>query len=840
MIRKFKRNWLVSTMALLAILAGGLCLSAVVGDPYEEGDGEFVFCDSYQEVLEWRDADVGKPFRAGATISEKDNAGRIGRYLFTAETVSDRKMFNNLDLSGRTGTWNMAILVDDAVTVTVVPLDGTTPPATLPRCQGSALWSDAAFHVLSYPFQGGKNYRINFDYSNTCHMPHPDIMEDYDGIIAYVYPATVNCPACNHAMHAGAPCQTAGCDCGRCPECHHAAHEGAGCPIDACDCGKCSACHHAAHEGAACLMDGCDCGKCTACHHAAHAGTPCLTEGCDCGKCPDCHHARHLPNACPTTGCDCGKCPHCHHATHLPTACPETDCPCPATYLLNAAEIVPTAIRVGSSATATLEFLRRTNCHFIDGTTGTYTVAWSFQVRYKPLQTDAWQEETGGCATVLSHVETQTNDPIIYDKERLTFTPNKPGYWEIAAIATTTRVPNALDGTPLASSRTVKTWTVTAWDFGMTIADPSLENVWLTPAQALNPGAMMSSGGEMITVNLVCAPADYLQGQITLTKTSGVDLQFWIPEDLAATPPQPRTEWTGTAAKMLYVGGTAPGPAMLHAEFLPTGATQPLSADAKVTIVKLDISPDSGSKGTTVSVKMTPEGLNLLTAGTTISGTGKFCPVPASLGDSGETTVTYPAAKVNTATADEASIVIGDVGLNSVFEGLNTYRFANATGGVCRLSKVEIATPSGRKFAKSFDFTPLCFSGTLEICTMATNANGMEVFTPSSTFDLGQSLYIQSEIVKVAGATPPSSLTVKVQSLDVDGNQVTPSGGCAFASYVLTLQIAGETNDKYIYRSDVTKPVVPWNGGVTQEMSEGAYWFYYVNDGKLEVKYEDQ
>jgi hypothetical protein len=146
-------------------------------------------------MLEWKDADVGKPFRAGASISEKDNAGRIGRYLFTVETVSDRKMFKELDLREKPGLWNMAILVDDAVTVTVIPLDEATPPippTTLPRCNGSALWNDAAFHVLSYSFQGGKNYRINFDYSNTCHMPHLDIMEDYDGIIAYLYPSTLD------------------------------------------------------------------------------------------------------------------------------------------------------------------------------------------------------------------------------------------------------------------------------------------------------------------------------------------------------------------------------------------------------------------------------------------------------------------------------------------------------------------------------------------------------------------------------------------------------------------------------------------------------------------------
>ena len=290
----------------------------------------------------------------------------------------------------------------------------------------------------------------------------------------------------------------------------------------------------------------------------------------------------------------------------------------------------------------------------------------------------------------------------------------------------------------------------------------------------------------------------------------------------------------------LYVDATSPGTATLRATFTPTTAgIAPQTADAKVTIVKLDISPNSGPLGTKVTVKMIPAGLNLLTSGTTISGTGKFCPVPASLGDSGETTVTHPADKVNTEIPDEASIVIGDVKLSFAFETENSIRFAKATGGVCRLSKVEIATPSGRKFAIPFDFTPLCFSGTLEICTMATDANGMEIFTPSSTFNLGQKLYIQSEIGKVVGVTPPASLIVRIQSLDANGDLVVSPEDYSPTSHLLILQKVGENGDKYVYRSDSATPVVPWNvGGLS--LGESALGLYFVNDGSVEVKYEYQ
>ena len=793
------RKWgLALVSGLLAVLAGGLAQPASAGDEdYVEGDGDFVFCNSFQEVLEWKDADAGKPFQPGATINEKDNAGKIDRFLFTAETVSNRKMFKDLDLAGKAGVWNMAILVDDAATVTVVPADGT-PPAPLPRCKGGALWSDAAFHVLSYSFLGGKSYRINFDYSNTCHLNHPDIMEDYDGIIAYLYPAaTIDCPACHHAIHLPVACQTAGCACGQPPP------------------------------------------PCPACNHAAHLPAACQTAGCTCGQpppsCPACNHAAHLPDACQTTGCTCGQCPHCHHASHLPAACPQTGCPCPATYLLEASEITPATIRVGESATATLEFLRRMSIPFIDGTTGTYTVDWSFQVRYKPLQDAAWQNAAAGdCATALSHVETRILDTLAEDRERLTFTPNKPGYWEIAAIATTTRIPNAADGTVLATSRTVKTWTVTAWDFGMKVADPTLDNAWLTPAQALDPGAMMNSGGEMITVELICAPADYLQGQITLTKTSGIDLQFWTPESLAGTPPQGQASWTGTGAKTLYVGGTAAGIAMLHAEFLPAGAADPFTADAKVTIVKLTLSPNSGPLGTKVNIAMSPANLNLFSAETTASGSGKFTSTTGS--STGTIAASYPKEKIyfSADSPDEIGLVIGDVKPSVSFA--DQWLISRAAGGTCNGTVQTIA--AGRKFSTPFTFTP---SDDLCLGQITVDENGQESFTAINRFLDGDELIVQAIIKKEIGVAPSETIAVKVRSLDVNGNLITSPDGESPASQILPLVKVGENGDKYIYRSSADTPVIPQRGS---PCSGGPYhppqslFLYFVFSGKIEVIYE--
>jgi hypothetical protein len=793
------RKWgLALVSGLLAVLAGGLAQPASAGDEdYVEGDGDFVFCNSFQEVLEWKDADAGKPFQPGATINEKDNAGKIDRFLFTAETVSNRKMFKDLDLAGKAGVWNMAILVDDAATVTVVPADGT-PPAPLPRCKGGALWSDAAFHVLSYSFLGGKSYRINFDYSNTCHFNHPDIMEDYDGIIAYLYPATtIDCPACHHAVHLPAACQTAGCTCGLPPP-------------------SCPACNHAVHLPAACQTTGCACG---------HPPPPC----------PACNHAVHLPEACQTAGCTCGQCPHCHHASHLPAACPQTGCPCPATYLLEASEITPATIRVGESATATLEFLRRMSIPFIDGTTGTYTVDWSFQVRYKPLQDAAWQSAAAGdCATALSHVETRILDTLAEDRERLTFTPNKPGYWEIAAIATTTRIPNAADGTVLATSRTVKTWTVTAWDFGMKVADPTLDNAWLTPAQALDPGAMMNSGGEMITVELICAPADYLQGQITLTKTSGTDLQFWTPESLAGTPPQGQASWTGTGAKTLYVGGTAAGIAMLHAEFLPAGAADPFTADAKVTIVKLTLSPNSGPLGTKVNIAMSPANLNLFSAETTASGSGKFTSTTGS--STGTIAASYPKEKIyfSADSPDEIGLVIGDVKPSVSFA--DQWLISRAAGGTCNGTVQTIA--AGRKFSTPFTFTP---SDDLCLGRITVDENGQECFTAINYFCPGSAHQVQAFIKNEAGVIPPSTILVKVRSLDANGDLIEPPAGCAPASQTLTLQKVGENNGNHVYRSSLEASIIPYRGSSSMgnvNYPAQSLLLYFVYDGELEVIYE--
>jgi hypothetical protein len=542
-----------------------------------------------------------------------------------------------------------------------------------------------------------------------------------------------------------------------------------------------------------------------------------------------------LPEACFVGGCTCGQCQHCHHAAHLPTAvCGEPGCNCPETYLLEASAIAPAVVRVGASATATLDFWRRKNIPFSDGTTGSYTCAWSLQIRHKPLQADAWQTATAGNYTAtIVHVQTQGIVPIIYNQESLIFTPSQPGYWEISAIATTTRFPNAPDGTILSTTHTVKTWTVTAWDFAMDVGDPSL-GVYLSPAQALQPGAMAAMGGEMIGINLVCAPADFLQGQLTLTRTAGIDLRIWTPAGRAATPPVPLAEWSGTAAQMLYVDATSPGTATLRATFTPAGAgATPLTADAKVTIVKLDISPNSGPLGTKVTVKMIPAGLNLFSADSTVSGTGKF--TSAAGASTNLITVSHPKEKLyfNPAVPDEIGLVIGEVWPSlSLADG---WLVSRASGGTCN-GTVE-ATASGRKFSAPFTFTP---SDHLCLGRITVDENGVESFTAITTFSGGDSLYVQALVKIEAGVIPPATIAVKVQSLDADDNPVAPPAGCAATSQTLTLQKVGENGNSHVYRSDAAMPIVPWNGGVTLEMAEGAFWLYYVDNGSLEVKYEDQ
>jgi hypothetical protein len=194
---KFRNPWFMVAMTLLTIVVVGFCLADENnGYTAAEMERDFVFCDSFQEVVEAKDLDVGKPFLAGATIDDKDNAGKINRYLFTAATQGQQKIFKNLDLSTKTGLWGMAILVDDAVTVKIDPMPANGEPAIpsteLPRCNGGAMWGDAAFHVLSYRFKGGKSYKINFDYYNSCHRDTPKGIEDYDGVIAYAYPLVLD------------------------------------------------------------------------------------------------------------------------------------------------------------------------------------------------------------------------------------------------------------------------------------------------------------------------------------------------------------------------------------------------------------------------------------------------------------------------------------------------------------------------------------------------------------------------------------------------------------------------------------------------------------------------
>jgi hypothetical protein len=184
------KNWKITVpMILLTAFIGGTFLSEGAEVP-QESDGEFRIVDSYSDVLSLKDSDVGKPFMGWFTIDDKDNAMRNAKnYLFTVRKEGIRSVSKELDLTAKTGNWQMAILVDDQAKLKITQQGAGAPPATtLPQCMGSAIWSDVAFHLLNYRFEGGKKYTIDFDYNNTCHRTLPGGMWDYDGVIAYVFP----------------------------------------------------------------------------------------------------------------------------------------------------------------------------------------------------------------------------------------------------------------------------------------------------------------------------------------------------------------------------------------------------------------------------------------------------------------------------------------------------------------------------------------------------------------------------------------------------------------------------------------------------------------------------
>jgi hypothetical protein len=185
------KNWKITVpMILLTAFTGGAFLSEGAEVPHES-DGMFRYVSGYSTALILKDSDVGKPFMGWFTIDDKDNAMVDAEsYLFTVDKVGARSISKELDLTAATGSWQMAILVDDNTQLKITPQgEGAPPSTTLPRCMGSAIWSDVAFHFINYTFEKGKKYTIEFDYNNTCHRTLPFGMWDYDGVIAYVFPA---------------------------------------------------------------------------------------------------------------------------------------------------------------------------------------------------------------------------------------------------------------------------------------------------------------------------------------------------------------------------------------------------------------------------------------------------------------------------------------------------------------------------------------------------------------------------------------------------------------------------------------------------------------------------
>ena len=125
------KNWKITVpMILLTAFIGGTFLSEGAEVP-QESDGEFRIVDSYSDVLSLKDSDVGKPFMGWFTIDDKDNAMRNAKnYLFTVRKEGIRSVSKELDLTAKTGNWQMAILVDDQAKLKITQQGAGAPPAT--------------------------------------------------------------------------------------------------------------------------------------------------------------------------------------------------------------------------------------------------------------------------------------------------------------------------------------------------------------------------------------------------------------------------------------------------------------------------------------------------------------------------------------------------------------------------------------------------------------------------------------------------------------------------------------------------------------------------------------